>query len=170
MAPLCRYLNNKPTGNSEMKSKQLVLITALIAAAMTAACGDKNDTASDSTASAPAAQTSATTSATQPQAAAPAPSEPAQAEQANAQQSGQSAAPDSDGLVRVHFEDVFAVTADGSFSPKVPVDINGVQMGPGVTFGGGVQFGGFALSQAAGHDLGVRRLPNGFVQLVKYYS
>jgi hypothetical protein len=38
----------------------------------------------------------------------------------------QVAAPDSDGLVRVHFEDIFAVTADGSFSPKMPVDINGV--------------------------------------------
>jgi hypothetical protein len=155
-----------------MKTKQLMLTIALIATAMSAACSDKTDTASDSAASAPGAQASATTSAMQPQAVAPTPSEPAQAEQANRQQSvaAQSPTPDADGLVRVHFEDVFVVTADGSFSPKVPVDINGVQMGPGVVFGGGVQFGGFALSQAAGHDLGVRRLPNGFVQLVKYYS
>lgn len=154
-----------------MKIEQLTLAVALIAAAMASACSDKDQTANDSAASAPAAQAS-TTSATQPQAAAPAPRGPAQAEQANQQQSvaAQSAAPDADGLTRVHFGDVFTVTADGNLSPKVPVDINGVQMTPGVSFGGGVQFGGFAMSQAAGHDLGVRRLPNGFVQLVKYYN
>jgi hypothetical protein len=141
-----------------MKTKQLMLTIALVAVAMTAACSDKNETASDSAASAPAAQASATTSATQPQAAAPAPSERAQAEPANQQQlvAVQSPTPDADGLIRVHFDDVFTVTADGNLSPKVPVDINGVQMTPGVVFGGGVQFGGFAMRQAAGHDLGVR--------------
>ncbi|MGF6243480.1 hypothetical protein P3T42_005244 [Paraburkholderia sp. GAS38] len=153
-----------------MKAKQLLMVSALVAVAMTAACSDKQDAASDNAASAPAAQAAATTNIPEAQTTTFTPNAPAQAELANAQQSAQSATPDSDGLVRVHFEDVFAVTADGSFTPKVPVDINGVQMGPGVTFGGGVQFGGFALSQAAGHDLGVRRLPNGFVQLVKYYS
>ncbi len=151
-----------------MNARQLLMVSALVAVAMTAACSDKQDTVSDNAASAPAA--TVTTNSQEASTASPAANAPGQAEQVNAQQSAQSPAPDADGLVRVHFEDVFAVTADGSFSPKVPVDINGVQMGPGVTFGGGVQFGDFALSQAAGHDLGVRRLPNGFVQLVKYYS
>lgn len=151
-----------------MNAKQLLMVSALVAVAMTTACSDKQDTVSDNAASAPAA--TVTTNSQEAPAASPAANAPGQAEQVNAQQSAQSPTPDADGLVRVHFEDVFSVTADGSFSPKVPVDINGVQMGPGVTFGGGVQFGGFALSQAAGHDLGVRRLPNGFVQLVKYYS
>ncbi|MFM0499074.1 hypothetical protein [Paraburkholderia caffeinilytica] len=149
-----------------------MLASALVAAAMTAACSDKQDTASDNAASMPATQAAALTSTPETQAASPAPYAPAQAEQANQQQSvaAQSPTPDPDGLTRVHFDDVFAVTADGNLSPKVPVDINGVKMTPGVVFGGGVQFGGFAMSQAAGHDLGVRRLPNGFVQLVKYYS
>ncbi|NYH21746.1 hypothetical protein [Paraburkholderia bryophila] len=165
-------VNNEPTGDLNMKTKQLILTAALIAAALTAACGDKQDAASDNAASAPATQAAAATNAPEAQAASAVLNAPAQAEQANAQQAAaaQSATPDADGLVRVHFDEVFAVTSDGSFSPKVPVDINGVQMTPGVTFGGGVQFGGFALSQAAGHDLAVRRLPNGFVQLVKYYS
>ncbi|CDY74684.1 hypothetical protein BGLT_03626 [Caballeronia glathei] len=149
-----------------------MLASALVAAATTAACNGKQDTASDNAASAPTVQVVATTAAPEPQTASPVPNAPPETEQANPEQSAaaQSPVPDSDGLVRVHFEDVFAVTADGSFSAKVSVDINGVQMTPGVTFGGGVQFGGFALSQAAGHDLTVRRLPNGFVQLVKYYS
>lgn len=55
-------------------------------------------------------------------------------------------------------------------SPKVPVAINGTTMTPGVSFGGGVQFGGFALRQAVGYDLGVKRLDNGFVQLLQYYD
>ena len=147
-----------------MKAKELILVSTLLAAVMTAACTDKQDTASENATSAPSTpQTQAVLAAVNPL---------GQAEQANTQQSAaaQDQVPNSDGLMRVHFDDVFAVTADGNLSPKVPVDINGVQMTPGVTFGGGVQFGGFALGQAAGHDLGVRQLPNGFVQLVKYYT
>lgn len=145
-----------------------MLAISLVAAAMIAACSNKDDTANDSAASESAVQASATTNEKQPQPAAPTVNEPVQAEQANQQQ--QNSTPDAGGLMRVHFDDIFTITADGSLSPKVPVDINGVRMGPGVTFGGGVQFGGFALSQVVGHDLGVRRLPNGFVQLVNYYN
>ncbi|SOY43632.1 conserved hypothetical protein [Cupriavidus taiwanensis] len=70
----------------------------------------------------------------------------------------------------MRFDEVFTVNSDGSYSSKLPVDINGVKMTPGVTFDGGVQFGGFMFGELAGRDLGVRQLPNGFVELVKYYN
>ncbi|MCW3558904.1 hypothetical protein K6Y77_38615, partial [Burkholderia cenocepacia] len=78
--------------------------------------------------------------------------------------------PDAERLIRARFDELFAVDANGNLTPKVPVEVNGTQLTPGVTFGGGVQFGNFAFSQAAGHDFGVRRLQSGFVQIVKLYN
>jgi hypothetical protein len=92
-----------------------------------------------------------------------------QARQPIEQPEAKSGTQDLNGLTRVHFDEIFAVDSKGNLSPKVPVDINGVKMTPGVTFGGGV-LGGFALGQAFNHDLGVRRLDNGLVQLVQYYE
>jgi len=57
--------------------------------------------------------------------------------------------------MRMHFYDLFAVTPDRMISPRVPVHINGVTMGPGVAFGGGVSFGGVDLAGIAGRDLEV---------------
>ncbi len=93
-------------------------------------------------------------------------------QQASAQQPSPppSPSPGEGGLIRVHFNEIFTVNSDGSYSPKLPIDINGVKMTPGVTFGGGVQFGGVTFGQLAGRDLDVRQLPNGFVELVKYYN
>ncbi len=41
--------------------------------------------------------------------------------------------------MRYKFGDVFQENLDGSITPKVSVSINGIGMGPGVTFGGGVR-------------------------------
>jgi len=43
---------------------------------------------------------------------------------------------------RVEFNDVFEEKSDGSLSPKVPIEINGVSFSPGTTFSKGVIFGG----------------------------
>ena len=40
------------------------------------------------------------------------------------------------------FLDVFQERPDGSLSPKVIIEINGVTFGPGVVFQKGVSFGG----------------------------
>ncbi|MEX3955990.1 hypothetical protein [Trinickia sp. EG282A] len=75
-----------------------------------------------------------------------------------------------DGLTRVHFDDLFAHNADGSFSPKVPVAINGVTMGPGISFGRGVLFGGVDLASYAGRDFAARQLANGAYSLERVYN
>ena len=40
----------------------------------------------------------------------------------------------------VSFDQLFSIQ-NGMISPRVPVSINGVTMGPGVSFGGGVAVG-----------------------------
>lgn len=71
--------------------------------------------------------------------------------------------------MRVKFSEVFAIGVNGMISPKLPVNIGGVQMGPGVSFGGGVAFGGIQLASIAGHDLEIDRAPNGVVTLKGHY-
>ncbi len=66
--------------------------------------------------------------------------------------------------MRKRFSELFEVQG-GAISPKVPVNINGVGMGPGVSFGGGVLFGGVDLTKFIGKDFEVE-LQNG-VYVVK---
>lgn len=151
-----------------MKLKETMLVPALIAVAMMSGCGDRQESQEQASAAASATQSAP------PQQTSEAPSTSGSATQspATAQQSAppSPSTPGADGLVRAHFDELFTVDSNGSLTPKVPIDVNGTQMTPGVTFGGGVQFGGFAFGQAVGHDFGVRRLQNGFVQLVKVYD
>ncbi|SAL55285.1 hypothetical protein AWB71_02977 [Caballeronia peredens] len=144
--------------------KKMTLVSACLALAVLAACGDKQEVATQGAGAVSSGAASESLNAS-----------PSQATGGDARASQQSAAQqppasDTDGLTRVHFDQIFAIDSNGNLTPKIPVDINGVQMTPGVTFGGGVQFGGFAVSQALGHDFGVRRLESGFIQLVKYYD
>ncbi|MBB5427475.1 hypothetical protein HDG40_005654 [Paraburkholderia sp. JPY158] len=150
-----------------MNLKKVMLVPACAALMLLSACGDKREAPAQE-----ANAVSSTSAAASPNtSAAPASANSAdQLQQTATQQPVQTATPDTDGLTRVHFDEIFVIDSNGNLSPKVPVDINGAQMTPGVSFGGGVQFGGLALSQAVGHDFGVRRLDNGFVQLVKYYN
>ena len=45
-------------------------------------------------------------------------------------------------MARMHYSDIFRDNPNGTISPKVYVQLNGVTMGPGVTFGKGIAFGG----------------------------
>jgi hypothetical protein len=146
--------------------KSVFVATSIALAVVLSACSDKQQVPEQEAATASASAASSPI----PPAASAAVVSTDQTQQAGEQPETKSDAPAPNGLIRVHFDEVFAIDANGNLSPKVPVDINGVQMTPGVSFGGGVQFGGFALGQALGHDLGVRRLDNGFVQLVQYYD
>jgi hypothetical protein len=53
---------------------------------------------------------------------------------------------------RYRFYDVFLVI-NGNISPRIPVSIGGVTMGPGVIFGGGILFSGVDISQNVGRDI-----------------
>ena len=53
---------------------------------------------------------------------------------------------------RYRFNDVFIVN-NNMISPRIPVQIGGITMGPGVTFEGGVFFSGVDLSQQIGRDI-----------------
>lgn len=150
-----------------MNLKKVMFVPAFATLAFLAACGDKQEApAQEASAASPASMTASPDASPTPTANQTAD----QSQQAAAQQPTQSPAAAPDGLMRVHFDEIFVIDSNGNLSPKVTVDINGVVMQPGVSFGGGVQFSGFALSQALGHDFGVRRLDNGVVQLVKYYD
>jgi hypothetical protein len=58
--------------------------------------------------------------------------------------------------MRIAFSELFDVR-NGAVSPKVPVSIGGVQMGPGVSFGSGVSFGGVDLASHIGKYLEVEQ-------------
>lgn len=152
-----------------MQLKKVILVPALIAVAIMSGCGDKHDSNEpNSAAGSPAQPTPSKASSETPSVGGPV----SQVQQANVQQPAASSGPtpDAEGLIRAHFDELFAVDANGNLSPKVPIEVNGTQMTPGVSFGGRDQFGGFAFGQAVGHDFGVRRLQSGFVQIVKLYN
>ncbi len=68
--------------------------------------------------------------------------------------------------MRMSFDELFQRNADGMISPRVPVHINGVTMGPGPGSGGGVSFGGVDLPQFMGKDLDVEVREDG-VHVIK---
>ncbi|MCA8457996.1 hypothetical protein LGN04_29270 [Burkholderia multivorans] len=152
-----------------MQLKKVMLVTALVAVAIMSGCGDKPDSNEPNSAAESPAQSTPSQATSETPAAAGSIS---QAQQLSVQLPAIPSAPtpDAEGLIRAHFDELFAVDANGNLSPKVPIEVNGTQMTPGISFGGGVQFGGFAFGQAVGHDFAVRRLQNGFVQLVKLYN
>lgn len=69
---------------------------------------------------------------------------------------------------RYKFSDVFNV-GNGSISPRIPVRIGGVTMGPGVSFGGGVSFSGVDLSQHVNKDI-AGFVENGVFIIKGFYS
>jgi uncharacterized membrane protein len=153
--------------NNRMNVTKVMFVPVFALVASLAACGDKQDSPAQGAAAASSATSAAPPDASSP----PTPSQvDAAAQQSTAAQPAQPPGTTAEGLMRVHFDQLFTIDSNGMLSPKVPVVINGTTMTPGVSFGGGVQFGGFALSQAVGHDFGVRRLDNGLIQLVAYYE
>lgn len=61
---------------------------------------------------------------------------------------------------KVPFYEVFQVDANGSVSPRIPVEINGVTMTPGVSFTEGVSFGGFDIAAMKGKEFIIERRGN----------
>ncbi|RKU00045.1 hypothetical protein C7H84_28570 [Burkholderia sp. Nafp2/4-1b] len=152
-----------------MQLKKVMLVAVLITVAIMSGCGDKHDRSEQNSAAGSPGQPppSHATSETPP-----ASESVSQVQQANVQQLAVPSGPTpaAEGLIRAHFDELFAVDANGNLSPKVPIEVNGTQMTLGVSFGGRDQFGGFAFGQAVGHVFGVRRLQSGFVQIVKLYN
>ena len=70
--------------------------------------------------------------------------------------------------VRVSFWQVFQQAPGGGIAPRVPVQIGGITMSPGVSFGSGVAFGGVDLAAIAGRDLQVQTA-GGVVIITGYY-
>jgi len=67
--------------------------------------------------------------------------------------------------MRVRFDEIFQSNPNGTHTPKVPIQIGGVRMGPGVSFTPGVSFSGIDIAQYAGHDLDVEKLSDGTIVL-----
>jgi hypothetical protein len=55
--------------------------------------------------------------------------------------------------VRVKYDQVFTINVNNTITPKLPVRIGGVTMGPGVSFGTGVFIGGVNLFDYKGKDM-----------------
>lgn len=56
-------------------------------------------------------------------------------------------------LATVRYDQVFTVNPNNTITPKLPVRIGGVTMGPGVSFGAGVFIGGVNLFDYRGREL-----------------
>jgi hypothetical protein len=56
-------------------------------------------------------------------------------------------------VVRVKYDQVFTINTNNTITPKLPVRIGGVTMGPGVSFGTGVFIGGVNLFDYRGKDM-----------------
>lgn len=69
--------------------------------------------------------------------------------------------------MRVPFGQIFISNPDGSVSPRMPVQVGGVTMGPGVTFTRGVSFGGMDVASLQGKWLEIDQL--GGVTIIKGY-
>ena len=70
--------------------------------------------------------------------------------------------------MRVRFSDVFNTNPNGSFTPRAQVHINGVTMGPGMTFTRGVSFCGVDLTALADKDLEVEQ-KDGVIHILGHY-
>jgi len=60
--------------------------------------------------------------------------------------------------MRVPYDQIFQVNADGSVSPRMPVSVGGITMGgPGISFNVGVSFGGVDIASLRGKDIEIER-------------
>jgi hypothetical protein len=70
---------------------------------------------------------------------------------------------------RVGFSDLFFTNADGSISPKVVIEVNGVVIGPGIGLRPGTPIGGVDFFQYLNKDFAVE-VEVGRHKLVGYYN
>jgi hypothetical protein len=72
-------------------------------------------------------------------------------------------------IERMKFSDVFFEREDGSISPILPITINGISMGVGVSFGRGVSMGGVNIFELIDKDLAIEKVGKHYV-LKGYYN
>ena len=71
--------------------------------------------------------------------------------------------------MRVPFVEVFQKNPNGSITPRAPVKIGGVTMGPGVTFTRGVATSGIDIANYEGHILEVEQEDDGTFVITGVY-
>lgn len=69
---------------------------------------------------------------------------------------------------RYRFRDIFQENPDGSLSPRVRINVNGVEFGPGISFGHGVSFGGIDFNQYRNMDIAAE-VQNGVLLIRGFY-
>ena len=71
---------------------------------------------------------------------------------------------------RYKFLDIFQESPDGSLSPKIQIEVNGVSFGPGVAFQKGVAFGGVDFHLYKHIDIAAIEQENGVLKIVGFYK
>ena len=71
---------------------------------------------------------------------------------------------------RCKFLDIFQESPDGSLSPKVQIEVNGVSFGPGVAFQKGVVFGGVDFYLYRYLDIAAIEKENGILKIEGFYK
>lgn len=66
-------------------------------------------------------------------------------------------------MARMQYSDIFRDNPNGTISPKVYVQLNGVTMGPGVLFGKGIAFGGVNLFDYRNKDLEIELINDVYI-------
>jgi len=69
---------------------------------------------------------------------------------------------------RYRFSDIFQENPDGSLSPRVRINVNGVEFGPGVSFSPGVSFGGIDFFRYKNLDIAAE-VQNGVLIIRGFY-
>lgn len=72
-------------------------------------------------------------------------------------------------LRRYKFLDVFQENPDGSLTPRMRINVNGIEFGPGVSFGSGVVFGGVNFHQYKYLDIAAEE-QNGVLVVKGFYK
>lgn len=70
---------------------------------------------------------------------------------------------------RYKFLDIFQENPDGSLSPRVRINVNGVEFGPGVSFSRGVSFSGVDFYQYRNLDIAAEE-QNGVFLIKGFYK
>lgn len=70
---------------------------------------------------------------------------------------------------RYKFLDIFQENLNGSLSPRVRINVNGIEFGPGIVFGTGVTFGGINFHQYKYWDIAAEE-QNGVLIIKGFYK
>ncbi len=71
---------------------------------------------------------------------------------------------------RYKFWEIFQELPDGSLSPKVQIEVNGIFFGPGVVFQKGVVFGGVDFYLYKSREIAATEQENGILKIEGFYK